>query len=175
MSTAILVGLLCGALVAWLVQGNPDDHSHNHTTLASTQRGSSYPVKEQANELFSMGTRTPRSIILYDIRKGLPEAPKMLLKNYSARHKVLLGESSVSVGDLAAWCASRQVIWNDLGWPFVVAKELILEAGAEPDIRILLSTRRLLRQATRSRIFQIDSTCRLNALGLAVSSAPLAS
>jgi hypothetical protein len=144
-----------------------DDHLHHE----SRSIGINQKSKEVICELFKMKIKPKRILEILE-EKGLPVPKKQQLSNYltSLREKCY-GTSTISLGELEAWCQQNSCIPDDDDKPWVLKYQIEYEDEINNDdddddddknkFRFFVTTKRLLFNSSISNKMHIDATYKL--------------
>lgn len=128
------------------------------------QRGLSVAMKNFVKEKFEEGIQKPNAVLAAIRRKEVREPPKSKLIAYLKRLRYeKYGSPRVSAGEIHSWCSERTQIPTNEDEPFVLdhlirAESLDID---EQDLKIVISTKRLLQNLKKSAMVQIDATYKL--------------
>lgn len=124
-------------------------------------RGLSAEMQRFVKEKFSDGIRKPNAILDLIRQKKIKEPSKQKLKSFLQRLRTeTYGPATVSAHTIREWCEARKEIPLDEDTAFVL-DHLVHAESTNPDdqvLRLVVSTRRLLRSMEKSDMVQIDST-----------------
>jgi hypothetical protein len=141
---------------------------HVHGELQPRQ-GLDDATKDLIRQLWEDGIRKPAAITQAFRTRGIPEPPLPRLRGHLARlRRQLYGPATVSIAALQAWAEGKEELPEELDQPFLAAKELSHELDEEPVVRLFLTTRRLLTNATHADLLSVDATYKLNFHGYPV-------
>lgn len=142
--------------------------NHSNTPV----RGLPFEMKQFIREKFDEGIRKPNAIIAAMRMKKMAEPSKAKLRSYLQQVRTeKLGQATVSANEIRKLCeANKEVPADDEDAAFVVDYFLQAESPApeEQCLRIVISTRRLLRNLRLSDMVQIDATYKVNWQGYPV-------
>ena len=150
-----------------------DDHLHNEPRSIGINQQS----KEVICELFKMKIKPKRILEILE-EKGLPVPKKQQLSSYLiSLRKKYYGASTISLGELEAWCKRNSLMPDDNDKPWVLKYQIEYEdeinnhgdngsgdhnaAAADDDknkFRFFVTTKRLLFYASVSNKIHIDAT-----------------
>lgn len=131
----------------------------NHNSIKST--GLDDNIKAFIKEQYKSGIEKPNAILNLIKKNNLPEPPKpkliAYLKNLRSQKDDL---PTIEASQFIEWCSERQVIPESLDTPFVLKQKITCEfSDSDPqDIKIVLSTKRLLENLKKNQLVQIDET-----------------
>ncbi|CAF1046222.1 unnamed protein product [Didymodactylos carnosus] len=113
----------------------------------------------------------PKRILELLEEKNLPVPKKHQLSSYLVSLRVkLYGNSSMSLGELEAWCEQKSVIPDDEDEPWVLRDKIIYGDEINDDVqdgdyenkfRLFVTTKRLLFNATISHVIHANATYKL--------------
>ena len=137
-----------------------EDHS-NHG--GNVPRGISAPIKVIILQLFKDGIRKPKEIMRVLEEKGEKVPSKSQLGNHLVYvRKIVLGDTTISFGELEAWAKSKELIPEDPDIPFATSFEGSANLGDDSNyFRLALTTSRLASIAGKSKLVQSDATYKL--------------
>jgi hypothetical protein len=105
------------------------DHSHDESKLAGINGESRLLI----DELFKLKVK-PKRILETLEEKGLPVPLKKQLSNYLVSlRKKLYGSSSISLGELEAWCQRNAILPDDDDQPWVLRYQIEYENEIDED------------------------------------------
>lgn len=96
-------------------------------------------------------------------KKKLSEPPKSKIISYLAQlRKEKYGDVTVSASEIRTWCESRKVPSNEENM-YVLRHYIVAESydPAKQDLKVVVSTRRLMRNVFHSNKLQTDGTFKL--------------
>jgi len=134
----------------------------NH--VSDPKRGLSANVKEFVREKFSEGIRKPNALLHIMRQKKMTQPPKMKLKSFLQHLRTeKYGSATVSASVIRDWCEARKEPPSDEDTAFVLDYFLRAEStySDELTLRMVMSTRRLLRTMEKTEMIQIDATYKL--------------
>jgi hypothetical protein len=160
----------CPAGIYLLYHSNSDDVSlyeadeehQNHTTEPS--RGLSMELKSFISKKYSEGITIPEKILSVIRSAGMPEPSKQQLNSFlTAIRSKKYGPPCMSAVEIRRWCEKHKNVPAELDEPFVLACHIHAESFVveEQDLKIVISTRRLLSLARKSRMMQTDGSYKL--------------
>ncbi|KAK7601130.1 hypothetical protein V9T40_008571 [Parthenolecanium corni] len=136
------------------------------------------PIRELSNDMklfikekFNEGIQKPDAILAVIRQKKLVEPPKSRIISYlKILREVKYGSPTVSAREISAWCEAHVQRPDDLDQPFVLSHYVLAESNnvEEQDLKVLMSTRRLLNILPTTDMVQIDATYKLNWQGYPV-------
>jgi hypothetical protein len=134
----------------------------NHVT--DPTRGLSTDLKEYIRKKFSEGVTKPNSLLNSIRQAGLKEPDKSKLVAFlKTVREAKYGSPTISAAELYTWCEEKKKTPRDEDEPFVL--DYLVEAKSrnvdDRDLKIVISTRRLLSLCRRSPLVQIDATYKL--------------
>jgi len=149
-----------------------EDHSHDELMQKTTKL--SNQMKEEIKKLFELHVK-PKRMFEILIEKGLEPKNKTQLSNYLIRlRKQNFGPSQISLGQIEQWCLDHDKIPDSDDMPFVVSHQIkyydecevdLTERkdpdGTEAQFRVLISTKRLLENCTKTNNIHVDATYKL--------------
>ncbi|CAF2523943.1 unnamed protein product [Rotaria sp. Silwood2] len=105
----------------------------------------------------------PKRLLEILEEKGLPVSKKQQLSNYLTLREKLYGTSTISLGELEAWCQQNSGILDDDDKPWVLRYQIEYEDEIDDDnkFRFFVTTKRLLFNATISNKIPPDATYKL--------------
>ncbi|CAF4542832.1 unnamed protein product, partial [Rotaria magnacalcarata] len=152
-----------------------DDHLHNE----SRSIGINQQSKEVICELFKMKIKSKRIPEILE-EKSLPVPKKQQLSSYLiSLRKTYYGASTISLGEIEAWCQRNSLIPDDDDKPWLLKYQIEYEDEINKDddndngdhndndddnknkFRFFLTTRRLLFNASISYKIHVDATYKL--------------
>ena len=139
-----------------------DEGHANHTTEPS--RGLSDAMKSFIREKYSEGITMPEKILCVIRNAGKPEPSKTQVCSFLATlKKEKYGPPCVSAAEIRRWCEAHRNEPTELDEPFVLAYHVHAESFVveEQDLKIVVTTKRLLSLAKKSRMVQTDGTFKL--------------
>lgn len=134
----------------------------NHVT--DPGRGLSTDLKTFIKSKYKDGVTKPKALLHLIRDNHMIEPKKSKLVSFLATLRVdTLGKPSISVGELHAWCDQRKRVPNDVDEPYVLASYIEAESSNpdEQDLKLVISSRRLLSLMKRSPLTQTDATYKL--------------
>ncbi|GBN07365.1 hypothetical protein AVEN_182099-1 [Araneus ventricosus] len=112
-------------------------------------------------QLFEDGIRKPNAIIAAFQNRGLKEPEKLKLKTFLAKvRQEKFGPPTISVKDVFNWCNARMDVPVE-DTPFVLGVNVEVDDGDKRDLKIVISTKRLLRLMIKTEGVQTDATYKL--------------
>lgn len=127
----------------------------------NTSRGLDQDKKKIVEDLFKKGVQKPNAILAVFRRENIIEPPKTQLTSFLRTLRTnTYGPSTISGNELVDWCKKKSVVPDDEDKLFVLDYNIICDTGNQ-DIKIVLSTRRLLKNINKSCMVQADSTYKL--------------
>lgn len=141
----------------------------NH--VSDPSRGLSIDMKRFIKEKFHEGIQKPNAILAVIRQKKLPEPPKGRIVTYlKTLREGKCGSPTVSAREIHDWCEARAQKPDDVDKPFVLSHHVHAESHNvdEQDLKIVISTLRLLDFMKKSEMVQIDATYKLNWQGYPV-------
>ncbi|KAK7601962.1 hypothetical protein V9T40_009403 [Parthenolecanium corni] len=138
-----------------------NEHS-NHVT--DPTRGLSTDLKLFVQEKYAEGVTKPNAILKLLRHKGMDEPEKSKLITFLKTLRLdKLGSPTVSASEIRMWCEQRKLIPQNVDEPFVLDFHIHAESHDmnKQDLKIVISTPRLLSLATKSHMVQADATHKL--------------
>lgn len=139
-----------------------DSGHDNHTT--EKKRGISDEMKTFIRQKFEEGIQKPNAILAVIRQKNMPEIEKSKLNTYLKQLRLeKYGVATISGTEITEWCKAREQIPDHQDEPFVLKYLISCETfdPEEQDIKIVISTLRLLGNLEKSLMVQIDATYKL--------------
>jgi hypothetical protein len=127
-------------------------------------RGLPNQLKVFIREKYSEGITKPNAILDLIKKYKLVEPPKPKLVAFLRTLRVeKFGNSMISANELRTWCMERSEIPSDKDTPFVLDYYIKAESCdlEHQDLKIVMSTRRLLALCSKSPLIQADATYKL--------------
>ncbi|GBO13675.1 hypothetical protein AVEN_119247-1 [Araneus ventricosus] len=119
-------------------------------------------AREMVRQLFEDGIRKPNAIIAGFQNRGLKEPEKMELTNFLAKvRQEKFGPPTISVKDVFNWCKARMDVPVEGDTPFAFGVNVEVDDGDKHDLKIVISTKRLLRLMIKTEGVQTDATYKL--------------
>ncbi|GBM65566.1 hypothetical protein AVEN_169848-1 [Araneus ventricosus] len=119
-------------------------------------------AREMVHQLFEDRIRKSNAIIAAFQNRGLKEPEKLKLKNFLAKVKQeKFGPPTISVKDVFNWCNARMDVPVEEDTPFVLGVNVEVDDGDKRDLKIVISTKRLLRLMIKTEGVQTDATYKL--------------
>ncbi len=146
------------------VQISSNEHDHPASTSRSKLNRDS---KKKVLELINVGVTQPRKVLKELQKNNLPSLTRTQINNLKQREQVkVIGPMTCSLATFLQWVQKREEVPEDEDQVYVVAYKYKLSKSEKiKDLRCFLTTKRLIKQATRSKIiFLIDREriCMLN-------------
>lgn len=139
-----------------------EDAHANH--IDDPARGLPSKVKSFVRQKFADGITKPNHLLDRIRREKLPVPKKVQLVSFlQALRLKKFGAATVSAADLVSWCEERTDLPSDVDEVFVVDFQVRADSYDvnEQQVRVVLSTRRLLSFCKESRMVQCDATYKL--------------
>lgn len=135
----------------------------NHNADLPT-RGLRHEMKTFVKQKYEDGIKKPNAILAIIRQQNMTEPPKSKLIAYLKQLRCeKYGNSTVLGTEIIEWCEARMKIPDLKDDPFVLNYTVRCESfdPEEQDIKIVLSTRRLLENLKKSDMVQIDATYKI--------------
>lgn len=144
-----------------LLYETDNEHVHHNNTSA---HGLTTQQKEFIKKKFQDGITKPNSILDRFREEGIPEPPKSKLINHlKTVREEKYGSPTMSANEIREWCENQKNVPDDLDTAFVLSYHVYAESNVveEQDLKIVISTKRLLSIAKKSSLLQTDGTYKL--------------
>jgi len=144
------------------------DHA-NHES--DSECGLAEETKDFIREKYSEGITTPEAILGLLRKKGMSEPKKLKVTYFLHTLRVeKYGSSHMCATEIKKWCEGKRVEPVDPDEPFLLAYHVCADTPAfdEQDLKVVMSTKRLLEMAKKSRMIQTDSTYKMTWQGYPV-------
>lgn len=138
-------------------------HSHTHNDI-DTKANTGLPdeVKVVIKELWLLKIKPKAILENLNNRQQLPKPSMRQVTNYlSVLNSQKFGRSSISLGEIEAWCEEKSIIPENEDEGFIVNYEIDTKEEDNPLFRFYVSTKRLLNLATFSTKLHADATYKL--------------
>lgn len=164
-------GPQCSARIYLLLDSTADsvilfktnaDHDHDEKKEFASTYGLCDTLKNEINRLFDLKMK-PKAIMQSLIKMENIQVPKMSqLRNYlSDRRRAVYGQSTVSLGELAAWINSHSSLPIDPHEAFVICHQIDDSDEKNPIFRFIISTKYLIEISKNSSVVHADATYKI--------------